>query len=138
MGQKVRTLEGLRPQLDAYSEAVSDFHTDRRVAELPERLARLWQKGIPLSKLDIRLETPIDRKAELLRFWESRTENRWGMQVRATVEVFIREEIQYSDDAFTAEEISRFNATRKCKAALNLERPWDEIEKALAPESSEP
>jgi hypothetical protein len=88
---------------------------------------------VPLSLWGVRLETAVERKAEMLRYWESRTENRWGNRVRATIEVFIREEVQYSETPFTEEEVARFNITRKCKAALDLERPWDEISKALEP-----
>ena len=138
MGVKVRTLEGIRDEVQNYTEAISNFHTDQRVAELPDALARLWEQGVPMSGLDVVLATPMDRKAEMLRFWESRTENAWGKRVRATTEVFIREVVQNSDTPFTDQEIERFNRTRKCKAALNLERPWSELETEMSSVPSEP
>ena len=49
MGQKVRTLDDLRPQVEAYSEAVADHHTDQTVASLPTRLEALWAEGVPLD-----------------------------------------------------------------------------------------
>jgi len=138
MGQKVRTLEGLRPQVEAYAEAVADHHTDRRLASLPVRLEALWKNGTPLREGMANLTTGQERKAALLRFWESRTENRWGRQVRASVEVFIREVVQYSKTPFSDEEILRFNTTRKCETALDLGRPWSELNRDLKAEPPKP
>ena len=137
MGQKVRTMDGLRPQVEAYASAVSDFETNKRISDLPQRLESLWLGGVPLKRGSVELTSPQDKKAALLRFWESRTENRWGMQVRATVEIFIREVVQYSNTPYTSEEIQRFNATRKCETALDLGRSWEALESAANPKSSE-
>jgi hypothetical protein len=59
------------------------------------------------------------------------------MQVRATVEIFIREVIQYSLTPYTEEEVRRFNATRKCETVLDLKRPWELVNAAMNPESPE-
>jgi hypothetical protein len=93
--------------------------------------------GEPLDEEGSLLESPQERKAVLLRHWESRTDTRWGQQIRAVIEIF-REVVQYSEHAFTDEEVDHFNLTRNSEAALDLGRPWSELNRQLQPEPSEP
>lgn len=135
MGQKVRTLNNIRPEVARYTDAVVDFYTDQTLDELPSRLEDLWVNGYALEAAGAPTQSTSERKNALLSFWDSRTENRWGMRVRASVEIFIREVVQYSNHPFTSLEIERFNKTRKSTTTLDLERPWDEVNRQLETES---
>ena len=139
MAQKVRTLNEIRPTVTEYNEAVLDFYTQQTLDELPPKLEELWEFGVPLASDDEVIKGVKERRQALLQFWDSRTENPWGMRVRAAVEIFIREVVQYSPNHFPSDEVRVFNESGTSEAALNLEeRPWDELSRQLQSESPEP
>ena len=131
MAQKVRTLDGMEGNIAGLGDAVANYHTDLTANQLPEKLTALWTKGVPLDKEGEALGTIPARKQALLAYWESRSENRWGMRIRAVVETFIREEVQYSPHPYTDAEIETFNEKRTCFTALDLVRPWEDVERDM-------
>ena len=138
MGQKVRTLEDIRPEVARFTDAVVDFNIDQTVDELPLHLENLWDNGVSLNATEGPRLNIDERKAALFSYWDSRTENRWGMRVRASIEIFIREVVQYSAYPFSELEIQVLNQARKSKAALDLERPWTEVNRQMETESPKP
>lgn len=126
MAQRRRTLGQVEPLARQYGDRVADLHVDRNLVDLPDRLYALWEDGTPLEGTE-KLPSVDARKQALLHFWESRTETVWGRRVRAAVEAFIREEVQYGPFPFTTGEIAAFNAKRQSTAELDLERPWDQV-----------
>jgi len=127
MAQRRRALAEIAPLARQYGDRVADLHVDRRIDELPERLTALWQDGVPLEEGAEPMPSMDARKQALLDFWESRTETVWGRRVRAAVEAFIREEVQYSPFPFTDAEIAAFNRTRHTESELDLDRPWEQV-----------
>ena len=112
MAQKVRTLNEIRPTVTEYNEAVLDFYTQQTLDELPPKLEELWEFGVPLASDDEVIQGVKERRQALLQFWDSRTENPWGMRVRAAVEIFIREVVQYSPNPFPSDEVRVFNESK--------------------------
>lgn len=125
MAQRRRTLGDVEPLARMYGDRVADLHVDEQLDTLPDRLTALWNDGAPLDGKSPALPTIKQRKAALLSYWESRTETIWGFRVRAAVEAFIREEVQYSPFPFTRAEIATFNTDRHTETPLDLERPWE-------------
>ncbi|MCO4744121.1 MAG: hypothetical protein KC912_04995 [Proteobacteria bacterium] len=119
--QKGRTLTVAEPSIDGYGDRVADRETERTVNDLPDQLEALWLRGEPIMGEAI-LETPADRRAALLEYWDSRTDTVWGDVVRNGVEAFIRAEVQSSMHPFSAEEIARFNDARQASRELTLVR----------------
>lgn len=126
MAQQHRTLQSVQPDLAALGDRVADRHVEQTVNDLPTRLEALWLEGVPLDGV-VPLETPEERKAALLAFWDSRTDTIWGDRVRLAVEAFVRSEVQGTPDAFTVEEVAAFNAARTSARALDLWTPWEEV-----------
>lgn len=126
-GVRRRQTEAAEPFVDRWSDRVADRSVDRVVNDLPDRLTVLWRDGVPLEPTDPPLLTVEDRKRALLAFWESRTDTVWGDRVRAVVEIFIRAEVQPGPDRFAPDEIAAFNARRTSEAALDLDRPYEEL-----------
>ncbi|MEQ1569256.1 MAG: hypothetical protein ABMA64_26705 [Myxococcota bacterium] len=107
--------------LGSLGDRLADAAVADRVAELPDRLDALWQRGEPLTAGDPPLDTYQLRRRALLAFWDSRTETEWGRSVRATVEAFVRGEVQRSDHPFTPTEQAAFEQARRSSTPF----PWD-------------
>jgi hypothetical protein len=120
LGVQERTLESLKPALTGYSDRVADAATDDTLEKLPQRLEALWERGEPLNAAERPAATYAERKSALLEYWDSRTDTVWGDRVRATVETFVRAEVQTSEHAFSGEEIAHFNEQRRAQRELRL------------------
>lgn len=125
MGIEERALEPAADFLGAYGDRVADVAVAVKVAGMPDRLEALWNSGVPIEPNGPPLLTTDARKAALLAYWESRTDTIWGDRVRASIDAFIRAEVQGSNDAFTDAEIEAFNARRRCERDLDLRRDWE-------------
>jgi len=137
--QKARTLEVAGEDMRAWGERVADMNTSNTIDELPDRLFALWDLGESLEESPTqRLVSFGERRRALFQFWEERTDTLWGNRVRAAVEIFIREEIQSSDHPFFVEELAAMNARRRCRQALDLSRPWSEVELDLKGRDPQP
>jgi hypothetical protein len=129
LSQRRRTLRNIEPRARVYGDRVADLHVDQTLATLPDRLMALWEDGAPFTPpvegtLSPDLRTPDARRRVILDYWESRTDTRWGSRVRAAIEAFIREEIQYSPFPYTDVEVAAFNKRRTCEPELDLNRDW--------------
>lgn len=125
LGVSEDTLGSIAPDAEAYGDRVADRSADERTNALPALLEALWNDGTPLSGDGAPLATVEERKRALLDFWESRTDTIWGDRVRASVDAFIRAEVQTSDTPFSDDEIAAFNARRHCNIAYDMTRDWD-------------
>lgn len=114
--------------LGTLGDALADRSIARTIDVLPLRLEGLWRDGTPLVS-DHALPTPAERRAELLAFWDSRTENAWGEQVRALVASFVRAVVEESEQPYTEAERMAFEARRRSSRAF----PWD-VDSATAAE----
>ncbi len=117
--EKRRTTAAVQPTLGTLGDRLADAKTTQTVAALPERLDALWQRGEPLLDGSV---GPIDgwpaRRAHVLDFWDSRTDNAWGERVREVVSSFIRGEIMASEHPYTEPEITAFNQETRSEHAL--------------------
>jgi hypothetical protein len=118
--QKQRTLEVVQPDVVAWADRIADRELEATLAALPERLLRLWEDGEPLEG-GAPLATPEARRAAILDYWVSRTDNPWGDAVREAVEAFIEGEIQPSPFPMTAAEVAAANARRAGLRTLEIE-----------------
>lgn len=118
---ETRTAGAVNPEVSTWSDRVADYRISGKLESLPAQLAALWSEGVPLQG-DEAHATVDDRKAALLRYWETRTDNPWGEAVREAVEAFIRGEVQYSEHPFTEAEILAFNRVSRAGRPLDLER----------------
>lgn len=105
--------------LSVMGDAMADQAIAKTLAAVPVALQALWEDGAPLVS-EAPLRTPAERRVELLAFWDSRTENEWGRQVRDVVASFVRAVVQDSDDPYTDAEIEAFEARRRSSAPF----PW--------------
>lgn len=126
MAVETRVVGAIDPDVRQWGDRLADLSVDRKREALPERLEQLWHEGVPLEPPSEgepqKLETIAERKAAILRFWETRTDNPWGERIRETVEAFIRGEIQGTDDEFTDAELVAFNRRSRAGRQLDLER----------------
>ena len=125
-GQKVRVLADVQPKVEVLANRIADRETETRVQDLPERLEQLWLHGTPLEDGPL-LETFPERKEAIFQHWTTRADNMWGDRVRVSVEAFIRSEVQYSEHAYTDEELVKLNERRTCGRELDLDTPWSEV-----------
>ena len=107
-GLKGRVLQQAQPLATVWSDAVADEAFEEKLAALSVQLEALWQEGTPLVSGAVRM-TPPERKAELLAYWNSRTDDRWGAQLRAAVRSFILGVVQTSEHRFTQDELVKFD-----------------------------
>jgi hypothetical protein len=119
---ETRTASAVDPSVRDWGDRIADLAVDRKSEALPDRLEALWTQGTPLEDGVPNLGSIAERKAALLRFWETRTDTLWGERVRKIVESFIRGEVQSSETPFTDEEIARFNRRSRAGRELSLER----------------
>jgi len=104
-GLRDRTMTQITPQLTALGDRMADASVRDTMNALPPRLAALWSDGTPLGGGPA-LNTYRARRAELVRFWSTRTNTPWGNQVREVVEAFARGVVQHSDHPFTPAELA--------------------------------
>ncbi len=90
-----------------WNEKIADRESVGRVDAVPELLTATWERGEPLVGTE-RLDTPAARRAEILAYWETRTETRWGLDVREAIERFVRSEVMTSDTPYAPAEIEAF------------------------------
>ena len=86
-----------------WQDALADRAHAEQLEGLPDRLQRLWDTGVPLEG-DGALATHAERRDALYAYWESRTETRWGEDVRALVAGFVRGVVQDSEHPFPLEQ----------------------------------
>lgn len=135
LGVEDGTMGSIASDAQIYGDRVADRSVDQRANGLPAKLEALWNDGTPLVGDGPALATPAERKGALLDYWESRTDTVWGDRVRASIDAFVRAEVQTSDAPFTADEIAAFNARRHCNIAYDMTRDWDAF---LAAEPTSP
>ncbi len=111
----------LSDDIDTLNARIADVAVDRKVDDLPARLYRLWNEGIPLEGEGV-LASWEARRAAILRFWDTRTENDWGMAVRRGVEAFVHGEVMPSEHPFTADERAVFEVKRQSNFPFPFER----------------
>jgi hypothetical protein len=113
--------------LTALGDRLADQSIGETLEATPVALEALWRDGQPLLS-DAPLRSYEERRAELLLFWDSRTENAWGRQVRETVAAFVRAVVQASEHPYEQSEIDAFHAGRRSLAPF----PWDVDSRAEA------
>ena len=106
-GQKGRTMAAVEPRLIDLSERVADAAVAQTLDVLPGRLDALWAEGEPLEG-GPPVGTFRARRAEIAAFWASRTETRWGQEVKDAVRAFVSGVVQPSDHPYTAAERRRW------------------------------
>ena len=106
-------------ELVSLGDRLADASVAQSLAELPDRLDRLWTDGVPLEGTTV-LPTWPARRAALLAFWDSRTETMWGEQVRDAVAAFVRAEVQSGEQAFSEAEKAAFDEVRRSSHPF----PW--------------
>ncbi|MCB9666106.1 MAG: hypothetical protein H6732_18505 [Alphaproteobacteria bacterium] len=120
-------LAAVMPEVRDYTDAIADYAIDAKVDELPDQLAALWERGVPLDD-GPRLESWEARREALFRFWDSRTDTEWGARVQAAIASFVRAEVQTGPHPYTAEELDRFDRERRSL------RPFDVVRRAPPPD----
>lgn len=106
--------------LESLSSAMADEALALKLEVLPERLDGLWTRGESLFWGRPSVPTVEARRAELLEFWDTRTETAWGWPVRDAVGSFIRAVVEQGPTPYTEEEKSAFEASRSSSASF----PW--------------
>lgn len=108
--------EGLRvavkDQVEAYValSRVTVFRT--LLAELPDRLDRLWEAGEAIDGGAVLVTSPRERRLAVLSYWGSQLDNSDGIAVSEGVEAWLRETVQRGDTPLSAEEIATAEAMR--------------------------
>lgn len=116
-----RAVAMIKPEVDRLSGAISAVATNKKRNELAGQLQSLWELGEPLSGEEI-IDSYLERKIALLRYWDSRTETEWGDDMRAGVEAFIRAVVQHSDHPITQKELEQFAVLKRCNRGIDLGR----------------
>lgn len=117
--QERRTVHALHPNVTEWGDRIADRRVDATLDDLPDRMQALWDTGAPLRGTE-----PVEgyraRRAALLEFWDTRTENAWGQRVRRAVEGFLIGEVQHSEHPLEAGELATFNEERRSLEPLDL------------------
>lgn len=100
-----RTLEAVRPDLDAYVETVQVTAFRTALEELPARLDDLWDRGTPLEPGAPVLATRAERRQAVLALWASRADTPEGDATARAVVVWLSEVVQVSQWPCTADEL---------------------------------
>ncbi|MCA9494237.1 MAG: hypothetical protein KC621_30125 [Myxococcales bacterium] len=98
--------------LELLSAAMADEALALKLEVLPERLEALWTEGESLFWGRPSVPTVEGRRAELLEFWDTRTETPWGWPVRDAVGSFVRAVVEEGPTPYTEEEKATFDAHR--------------------------
>ncbi|MCB9687490.1 MAG: hypothetical protein H6738_04285 [Alphaproteobacteria bacterium] len=106
--------------LEALSAAMADEALAGKLEVLPERLDGLWTDGESLFWGRPAVSTVEGRRAELLEFWDTRTETDWGRPVRDAVASFVRAVVEESPTPYTEGEKAAFEARRTSSVPF----PW--------------
>ena len=102
-GSQDNTMGILDGPVEEWQEALADRAHAEQLEGLPDRLQRLWDAGVSLEG-GAELVTYGERRDALYAYWESRTETRWGEDVRALVVGFVRGVVQDSEHPFPLEQ----------------------------------
>jgi len=126
-GRKYRHYEreawsGVGDEATQLNDRIADLATDRRLNELPDQLQALWDDGVPLDGGTGKVAYGEARRAALFAYWDSRTENLWGQQVRDAVVSFMRGVVQNSETPYTDAEVRRLNRGRQSAQVFTLQR----------------
>ncbi len=121
MAVETRTAGAVNYELTTLADEIADKAVGAAVNDLPERLAALWEEGVPLEDGPAAASWS-ERRMALFAFWDSRTDTPWGDQVRDAVEAFIRAEVQTSEHPFSPAEIAALDARRTCRRPFTLSR----------------
>lgn len=99
-------LDATHAEVNALNEAVAARELARRInTDIPTDLDHIWKLDLPAER----------RRALIFTFWDTRNDDRAGDTARDAIEAFIRGVIQQSPDAYTAAEITSYNAERHCR-----------------------
>lgn len=109
-GVQRRVLEGSRDEVLYYRDVVQRTASEDVLYALPSQLDRLWADGTRLDGQAEKLESMADRRAHVLAFWASRTDNAEGQRVSGAVEAWLGGVVQESGDPLTAAEITAAEA----------------------------
>lgn len=111
---RIRVMESIAYEVTAWQQALRLETFQQEVDErLPDRLTALWERGEPLYGSGD-LPTLRARRDALVAHWASRACNGDGDYVRAVVVRFLRNVVQESEVALTAEEVRAATATSAC------------------------
>ena len=102
-GTQDQTMGILDGGVQEWQEALADRAHAEQLEALPDRLQRLWDDGGALTGGGP-LSSHRERREALYDYWDSRTETRWGEDVRALVVGFVRSVVQDSPHPFPAED----------------------------------
>ena len=119
---ETRTSESVSPDVSEWADRVADLAVGEKAQVLPDRLQALWDDGVPLEEGAPTVDSPEARRAAILAYWESRTDNEWGEALRRVVESFVRGVVQNSDHPYTDREIRQFNRRSRAGRPFTLER----------------
>lgn len=121
---KERTVEASEDELRLYADALAaEALTTRLYDEVPSLLDGIWLEGVHAEDPEAVLDTPQQRRAAILDFWLSRSDNPYGDAVREVVEAYMVYVINESEHPYTRAEISAANAARSCARELVLTGP---------------
>jgi hypothetical protein len=107
LGVETGAVDVAHGPVEEWGDRIADLATDRTVDGLPPRLLDLWERGVPLEG-DATLQTPGERRAEIRRYYESRTDTVWGQAVRDAIRGFVYAVVQTSETPYPAEELALF------------------------------
>lgn len=119
-----RVIEAITPELTAYRQALWALALQDQVNALPQRLDALWFDGTPLEG-GPSLATTRERRAAVLDYWATRADTPEGHVVSQTIETWLSEVVQASEDPVTWREQAAANARRNDRRlALVEEDRW--------------
>lgn len=110
--QQTKVLDETRDEIEAYISVVRRTEFENMLAQLPDRLDRLWSDGTPIDPNKPALATPAERRRVALELWATRTETPEGQRAAAAIEAWLSAVVQSSPDPITDAERSEFNARR--------------------------
>ena len=102
----------LEPSLDAYIEVFRETQFRTLVQELPDRLDAVWRHGRAMRGDPSLLESPAQRREDVLAFWAQQGSDEDGLVISALVETWIKETVQRSDSPLTPSEIAKAEGQR--------------------------
>ena len=111
-GIEGEVVDGTHVELEALADAMADEALSTRLEALPEQLDALWLQGDSLFYQRPHVATVEARRAELLEYWDTRTETAWGLPVREAVASFVRAVVEAGPTPYTDAEKAAFEARR--------------------------
>jgi len=117
--KKSALLDEIDPSLDAWREAITTAHTQRRLDEdLPDLIDSIWFAGVTDDPKAAVIEDMSQRKLTLMNLWISRTCTPEGQIARSRITDFFSEVVQTSQYPITEEERRHAEASNQCGATL--------------------